>query len=90
MTLREKGIYRTPDGKRLVASSARNSIFHSSKVIARTGGGGDYYLYTSYAWAFHGPADYKISIAGEVEPAEDCAPLRADDLIDTGWTAGDH
>ena len=88
--LRERGIYETPGGTRLVASSRRESVFQSSKVIARTGGGGQYYLYSTYSWAFHGPAEYKVNEAGEITDAENSVSLRVDELVDTGWTAGAH
>ena len=90
LNLREKGIYRTPSGARLVASSQRSSVFHSSKVVVRTGDGAGCYLYTTYSWAFHGPADYIVNERGELLPSDDSAPLRAEDLTDTGWTAGTH
>ncbi|HEY0544830.1 MAG TPA: hypothetical protein VGC91_05465 [Pyrinomonadaceae bacterium] len=90
LNLREKGIYRTPDGARLVASSQRSSVFHSSKVVVRTGDGAGCYLYTTYSWAFHGAADYIVNERGEVLASDDSTPLRVEDLTDTGWTAGTH
>lgn len=88
--MREKGIYRAPDGTRLVASTERNSVFHSSKTIVRTGDGMGCYLYKSYSWAFHGPADYLVNEGGDVIPADNSRLFRVEELTDTGWTAGAH
>jgi hypothetical protein len=85
--LREKGIYRTPDGIRLVASRERVPGFQPTKAKRR---GSGYSLFSSYSWAFHGPADYVVSDEGEVIPADQSKQLKLEELADTGWTAGSH
>jgi hypothetical protein len=83
--LREKGIYRTRDGIRLVASRERVPQFPATGVRRK-----GYSLFSTYSWAFHGPADYVISDEGEVFPADQSKKLQLEELADTGWTAGSH
>jgi hypothetical protein len=88
--LRERGIYRTPEGTEVVASRARHSIFQTGKAAVQTGLGNIYFLFSRYAWAFHARPDYMVDEGGLVLPHEEKAAWHVRDLIDTGHTAGDH
>lgn len=87
---RERAIYRTPQGLRLVASRERKSDYYDQRLLSITNVGEGYLLYSSYAWAFHGPADYVVTESDIVPLKPESIFLSADELIDTGWTAGDH
>lgn len=70
--LRERGVYRLPDGEELVASVAR---------------GGCYALYDPQVWKRYGLPDYQIDAKGRVTRMGQSTILTAEDLIDTGQTA---
>ena len=70
--LRERGVYRLPDGEELVASVAR---------------GGGYALYDPQVWKRYGVPDYLIDAKGRVTRMGQSTILTAEDLIDTGQTA---
>ena len=70
--LRERGVYRLPDGEELVASVAR---------------GGGYALYDRQGWTRYGLPDYLIDAKGRVTRMGQSTILTAEDLIDTGRTA---
>jgi hypothetical protein len=88
--LRERGIYRTPEGTEVVASRTRQSIFQTSKAAVQTGLGNIFFLFSRYAWAFHARPDYMVDERGELLRDEDESRWRVEDLIDTGHTAGAH
>jgi hypothetical protein len=88
--LRERGIYATPEGKRVVASRTRRSIFQTGKAALETGLGNIFFLFSRYAWAFHDQPDYMVDEKGQVLLEETEARWRVEDLIDTGHTAGAH
>jgi hypothetical protein len=70
--LRERGIYRLPDGIELVASFAR---------------GGGFALYNPQIWKRYGVPDYEVDARGRVTQLGQSTHWRADDLEDTGQTA---
>ena len=70
--LRERGIYRLPDGEELVASVARGS---------------GYALYDQQAWKRYGLPDYLIDTKGRMTRLGQSTSIAAEDLIDTGRTA---
>lgn len=88
--LRERGIYRTPNGKEFVASRKRRSIFQTGKAAVETGFGAIFFLFSRYAWAFHDRPDYMVDERGRVLFDEEEAGLLIEDLTDTGHTAGAH
>lgn len=88
--LRERGIYRTPEGKEFVASRQRRSIFQTGKAAVETGLGAIFFLFSRYAWAFHDKPAYMVDERGEVLRDEAQAGWRIEDLTDTGHTAGAH
>jgi hypothetical protein len=88
--LRERGIYRTPEGTRVVASRTRRSIFQAGKTAVETGVGSIFFLFSSYAWAFHAKPDYMVDESKRVVLDERAPRWRVEDLIDTGHTAGAH
>lgn len=70
--LRERGIYKLPDGDEFVASFAR---------------GGGYALYNPQIWKRYGVPDYEIDAQGRVTKMGESTRWRLDDLEDTGQTA---
>ncbi len=88
--LRERGIYRTPEGTEVVASRTRRSIFQTGKAAMQTGFGNIFFLFSRYAWAFHGHPDYMVDERGCVVLDESKSGWRVEDLTDTGHTAGAH
>ena len=70
--LRERGIYRLPEGEELVASVAR---------------GGGYALYNPQIWKRYGVPDYEVDPQGRLTRMGESTRLRVDDLTDTGRTA---
>lgn len=88
--LRERGIYTTPEGKTLVASRTRQSIFQTGKAAIQTGLGNIFFLFSRYAWAFHDQPDYMVSERGQIVLGETVERWRVEDLVDTGHTAGAH
>ena len=71
--LRERGLYRLPDGGEFVASSAPR--------------GGGYALYDPQVWKRYGLPDYQIDAQGRLNRMGESTRWLADDLIDTGQTA---
>jgi hypothetical protein len=88
--LRERGIYTTPEGTKVVASRTRRSIFQTSKTIIQTGLGNIFFLFSRYAWAFHDQPDYMVDEKGCIILDESNSRWRVEDLTDTGHTAGAH
>ena len=70
--LRERGIYRLPDGDELVASVAR---------------GGGFALYNPQVWKRYGVPDYEVDPRGRLTRMGESTRYTADDLEDTGRTA---
>ena len=70
--LRERGIYRLPDGEELVASMTRGS--HVA-------------LYNPRIWQRYGVPDYQIDAQGRLTRMGESTRLRIEDLTDTGQTA---
>ena len=70
--LRERGIYRLPDGDELVASFAR---------------GGRVALYNPQVWKRYGVPDYEVSAGGRLTRMGESTRYTAEDLEDTGRTA---
>jgi hypothetical protein len=71
INLRERGIYKLPDGRGF--------------VISRSGDG--YSLYSPRAWAGYGLADYRIHMDGRILSKGVPTRWRIDNLTDTGRTA---
>lgn len=69
--LRERGIYRLPDGEELVASVAR----------------GGYALYNPLVWKRYGLPDYLVDAKGRLTRMGQSTSLTTEELIDTGQTA---
>lgn len=88
--LRERGIYQTPNGQRLVASSFRRTTADGGRILSRIGGNVSCYLFSAYHWAFHGWPDYEVAPEGELIPINQPERWRLDQLVDTGATAGTH
>jgi hypothetical protein len=70
--LRERGVYRLPDGEELVASFAR---------------GGGYALYDLHVWQHYGLPDYEVNAQGRMTRLGQSTHWCVEDLIDTGRTA---
>ena len=70
--IRERGIYRLPDGQELVASVARGS---------------GYALYDPLVWKRYGLPDYTIDAQGRMTRLGQSTHLTAEDLTDTGRTS---
>lgn len=88
--LRERGIYTTPEGTKVVASHTRQSMFQTGKAAFQTGWGNIFFLFNRYAWAFHDQPDYMVDEQGQIVREETEARWRVEDLVDTGHTAGAH
>lgn len=71
--LRERGLYRLPDGAEFVAS------------ITPRGGG--YALYHPKVWKTYGVPDYRVDDMGCLTRMGESTSWRDEDLIDTGQTA---
>ncbi|MFL6212222.1 MAG: hypothetical protein ACJ74W_25495 [Pyrinomonadaceae bacterium] len=72
MELRERGIYRLPEGEELVASITR---------------GGSYALFNPQIWQRYGVPDYEVDAQGRLTRMGESTRLRVEDLQDTGRTA---
>lgn len=72
MELRERGIYKLPDGEEFVASVAR---------------GGGYVLYNPQIWKHYGVPDYEVNAQGRLTRMGESTRWRIEDLSDTGQTA---
>ncbi|HEX8072289.1 MAG TPA: hypothetical protein VF546_20255 [Pyrinomonadaceae bacterium] len=70
--LRERGIYRLPEGEELVASVTR---------------GGTFALYHPRVWARYGVPDYEVDAAGRLTRMGESTRYSISDLTDTGRTA---
>ena len=70
--LRERGLYRLPDGAEFVASPAAR--------------GGGYALYDPQVWKRYGMPDYQIDATGRLNKMGESTRWRTEDLIDTGQT----
>jgi hypothetical protein len=88
--LRERGIYQTPHGQRLVASSFRRTTADGRRILSRLGSNVNCFLFSAYQWSFHGWPDYEVAPEGELMTINQVAGWRIDELIDTGATAGTH
>ena len=88
--LRERGIYRTPSGDRLVASKLRKQTADGQHIFSRLGDDLSCFLFSAYQWAFHGFPDYEVAVEGDLIAIKETSALQLDDLIDTGATAGTH
>jgi hypothetical protein len=71
--LRERGLYRLPDGAELIASPAAR--------------GGGYALYDQQVWKRNGMRDYQIDEKGRRNRMGQSTRWSSDDLIDTGQPA---
>jgi hypothetical protein len=71
--LRERGLYRLPDGAEFVASLAPR--------------GGGYALYHPQVFKRYGLPDYQIDTEGRLNRMGESTRWLAEDLIDTGQTA---
>ncbi len=71
--LRERGLYRLPDGGEFVASSAPR--------------GDGYALYDPQVWKRYGLPDYQIDSQGRLNRMGESTRWLSEDLIDTGQTA---
>ncbi len=90
MKLRERGIYTAPDGQTFVASKRRRTTSNGERILARIGSELYCYLFSRYQWAFHGDPDFEVSRHGKILALKEASNWRADELIDTGGTAGAH
>jgi hypothetical protein len=70
--LRERGLYRLPDGAELIASPAAR--------------GGGYALFDQQVWKSNGLPDYDIDVQGRLKKMGESTKWISDDLIDTGQT----
>ncbi|MEK6283580.1 MAG: hypothetical protein AABN95_24760 [Acidobacteriota bacterium] len=89
-SLRERGIYVAPDGQSFVASKSRRTTSNGEHILSRIGSELYCYLFSRYQWALHGEPDFEVSRSGRILPLKQTNGLRADELIDTGATAGAH
>jgi len=71
--LRERGLYRLPDGAEFVANPAAR--------------GGGYALYDPQVWKRYGLPDYQIDENGRLSRMGESTRWSTEDLIDTGQTA---
>jgi len=88
--LRERGIYRTPNGESFVASRERRTTADGKRILSRLGGRLSCFLFKRYEWAFHGSPDYEVTKAGNLLALKQPLNVETDQLIDTGATAGAH
>ena len=88
--LRERGIYRTPNGESFVASRERRTTADGKRILSRLGGRLSCFLFKRYEWAFHGSPDYEVTKAGNLLALKQPLNFETDQLIDTGATAGAH
>ncbi len=70
--LRERGIYRLPDGEEVVASIGR---------------GGGHALYHPQMWKRYGLPDFEVDSHGKLTRMGESTRWHIDDLEDTGRTA---
>ncbi|HKP47605.1 MAG TPA: hypothetical protein VJT50_13475 [Pyrinomonadaceae bacterium] len=87
--LRERGIYRAPNGESFVASRERHTTADGKPIRSRLGRL-SYFLFGRYEWAFHGPPSYEVANSGRLLALAEPADFQPEQLIDTGATAGAH
>ncbi len=73
-----------------MASRTRRSIFQTGKTAVETGAGQIFFLFSSYAWAFHARPHYMVDENNRVVLDEREPRWRVEELVDTGHTAGAH
>ena len=88
--LRERGIYLAPNGESFVASRRRRTTADGKRIISRLGVRVACFLFRRYDWAFHGSPDYEVTKAGNLVALKRPLSFDAEQLIDTGATAGAH
>jgi hypothetical protein len=88
--LRERGIYQTPNGQRLVASTRRRVTSDGRRILSQMGSNVCCFLFTTYHWAFHGTPDFEVALQGELIPITQTSGWQIHELTDTGATAGIH
>jgi hypothetical protein len=88
--LRERGIYRAPNGETLVASRERKTTSDGQRILSRLGGRLSCFLFGRYEWAFHGMPEYELAKSGDLLPLNEHSSFNPNQLIDTGATAGAH
>lgn len=71
--LRERGIYRLPDGREF--------------VVCASGDGEGHLLYSPGAWRRYGPAEYRAQVNGRILSRGLVTRWRLEDLKDTGGGA---
>jgi hypothetical protein len=71
--LRERGVYKLPDGEEFVAGIAAH--------------GGGYALYNPQIWKRYGVPDYEVNAQGKLTRMGESTRWRVEDLLDTGQTA---
>lgn len=69
--LRERGVYRLPDGEEFVAGIAH---------------GGGYALYNPQIWKRYGVPDYEVGVQGRLTRMGESTRWHVEDLLDTGLT----
>ena len=70
--MRDRGIYRLPDGQEVVVSAC---------------GGGEYCVYARRTWETFGLAEYLLTGRGQILKGGGPTPWTSDDLTDTHLTA---
>ena len=70
--LRERGVYRLPDGREVVVSECSD---------------GEYCLFTAETYATFGMAEYLLDRGGRISAGGEPTGWRVEDLADTGRTA---
>jgi hypothetical protein len=88
--LRERGIYKAPNGESFVASRERKTTSDGKRILSKLGNQLSCFLFRRYEWAFHGMPDYEVAPTGNVLPLKQRSSFQPDQLIDTGATAGAH
>jgi hypothetical protein len=88
--LRERGIYRAPNGESFVASRERKSTSDGKRILSRLGDRLSCFLFGRYEWAFHGTPDFEVATTGNLLPLKERLDFQPEQLIDTGATAGAH
>jgi hypothetical protein len=88
--LRERGIYKTPNGESFVASRERTTTSDANRILSSLSTQLSCFLFRRYEWAFHGMPDYEVAPTGNVLALKQPSSFQPDQLIDTGTTAGAH
>jgi hypothetical protein len=87
---RERGIYVAPDGRSFVASKVRRTDKSGINTLSSIGSELSCFLFDRYQWAFHGTPAFEIAPDGQVFARDGADFGGADQLLDTGSTAGAH